>query len=268
MHGTRVGAARRAWTAIVAMVVMTGGLLAVDVLPAAADASITSAGPLTQVGVGSNLNCSANHTGDTSGEFFADTSCGTWIVVGGTLYGPPLLATSFTPTPYTQVSQSAVTGTGSSANPFKVVTVADAGSTGVRLTQTDTYTTGLESFRTDVVVSNTSGSSQSVRLYRAADCFLQNSDSGFGALDTGTGADACTTGLDPGARIEQWFPITSGSHAYEAGYGSVYTKINAMQAFDDTCQCTTQQDNGAGISWDATITNGGTKTLSSLITFS
>jgi hypothetical protein len=269
MQATRFGGPRRrALAAILTMVVMTAGMVGFDALPAAADASITSAGPLTQVGVGSNLNCSANHTGDTSGEFFADTSCGTWIVVGGTLYGPPLLATGFTPTAYTQVSQTAVTGTGTNANPFKVVTVADAGSTGVRLTQTDTYTTGLESFRTDVVVSNTSGSSQSVRLYRAADCFLQNSDSGFGALDTGTGAVACTTGLDPGARIEQWFPITSGSHAYEAGYSTVYSRINAMQAFDDTCECTTQQDNGAGISWDATIANGGTKTLSSLITFS
>jgi uncharacterized repeat protein (TIGR01451 family) len=220
------------------------------------------------VGVGSNLNCSANHTGDTAGEFFGNTSCGTWIVVGGTLYGPPLLATSFTPTPYTQVSQTAVTGTGTNANPFKVVTVADAGSTGVRLTQTDTYTTGLESFRTDVVVSNTAGGSQSVRLYRAADCFLQNSDSGFGSLDTGTGAVACTTGLSSGARIEQWFPITSGSHAYEAGFFTVYSKINAMQAFDDTCECTTQQDNGAGLSWDATIASNSSKTLSSLITFS
>jgi uncharacterized repeat protein (TIGR01451 family) len=269
MQGFRFGGnCRRAWVAIVTVFVMTGGIVGLDALPAAADASITSSGPLTQVGVGSNLNCSANHTGDTSGEFFGTTSCGTWTVVGGVLYGPPLLATGFSPTAYTPVSQTAVTGAGTSANPFKVVTVVDAGSTGVRLTQTDTYTTGLESFRTDVVVSNSSGSSQSIRLYRAADCFLQNSDSGFGSLDLTTGAVACTTGLTAGSRIEQWFPITSGSHAYEADYGSVYAQINAKQAFDDTCECTTQQDNGAGLSWDATIASGGTKTLSSLITFS
>ena len=272
MQGIRFrGAVRRLSTGIVAMVLAVGGMLAFDALPAAADASIVSSGPLTQVGVGSNLNCSANHTGDTAGEFYGGTSCGTWISISGrgrVLYGPPMLATSNSPTPYTQVSQTPVTGTGTSANPYKVVTVVDAGTSGVRLTQTDTYTTGLESFRTDVVVANTSGSSQSVRVYRAADCYLQNSDAGYGALDTGTGAVACTTGLDPGARIEQWFPITSGSHAYEASYSSVYSKINAKQAFDDTCTCTTQLDNGAGISWDATIANGATKTLSSLITFS
>ena len=49
---------------------------------------------------------------------------------------------------------------------------------------------------------------------RAADCYLQDSDSGFGVLDTGTGAVACTTGTDPGSRIAQWFPITPGRHAY------------------------------------------------------
>jgi uncharacterized repeat protein (TIGR01451 family) len=268
MQGIRHATSRRVFASIVTVLVMLGGMVALDAGPAAADASITSSGPLTQLGVGSNLNCSANHTSDTSGEFFGNTSCGTWIVVGDTLYGPPLLATSFAPTAYSPVSQSAVTGTGSSANPFKIVTVVDAGSTGVRLTQTDTYTTGLESFRTDVVVSNTSGSSQSVRVYRAADCFLQNSDTGFGAYDAGTGAVACTTGLDAGARIEQWFPITAGSHAFEAGYSTVYSRINAKQAFDDTCQCTSNIDNGAGLSWDATIANNGTKTLSSLITFS
>src|SRR4051794_21750852 len=128
MQGIRLrGAARRLSTGIVVMVVAVGGMLAFDALPAAADASIVSTGPLTQVGVGSNLNCSANHTGDSSGEFYGGTSCGTWAVVGDVLYGPPLLATGFSPTPYTQVSQTPVTGTGTSANPYKVMTVVDAG---------------------------------------------------------------------------------------------------------------------------------------------
>lgn len=266
MQGIRFRGTRRAWTALVAVVVATGGLLALDVAAAGA-ASITSPGPLTQVGVGTNLNCSANHVGDTSGEFFGGTSCGTWTIVDGALYGPSATGIS-PPAGYTPVSQTAVTGTGTNADPFKVVTVADAGTTGIRITQTDTYTTGLESFRTDVDVSNTSGASHTVRVYRAADCYLQNSDQGYGALDTGTGAVACTTGLDPGARIEQWFPITPGSHAYEAHYSTVYNRIATNQAFNDTCECTTFQDNGAGLSWDATLANGASKTFSSLITFS
>ena len=244
------------------MLVMTAGLLAVDVLPAAADASITSTGPLTQLGVGSTLNCSANHAGDTSGEFYGGTSCGTFTIVDGVLYGP------FLGTAYTPVSQTGPTGTGTSADPYKIVTVVDAGATGVRLTQTDTYTTGLESFRTDVALVNTSGSSRSVRVYRAADCYLQNSDVGYGAYDASTGAIACTTGLTAGSRIEQWFPITPGSHAYESFYSTVYSRITSLLPFPDTCDCTTQQDNGAGLSWDATIGAGSNKTFSSFITFS
>ena len=49
---------------------------------AAATTSITSAGPLTQIGVSADLNCTVNHTGDVSGSFYGDTSCATglsWI---------------------------------------------------------------------------------------------------------------------------------------------------------------------------------------------
>jgi uncharacterized repeat protein (TIGR01451 family) len=262
MQGMRIRGARRTWTALVAMVVATGGMLAVGAVPAGADASITSSGPLTQVGVGTTLNCTANHVGDTAGEFFKNTSCGTFTIVDGVLYGPFLGAA------YTPVSQTGPTGTGTAGVPYKIVTVVDLGTTGVRLTQTDTYTTGLESFRTDVALANTSGSTRTVRVYRAADCYLQNSDIGYGAYDAGTGAVACTTGLEAGSRIEQWFPITAGSHAFESFYSTVYNRISSLLPFDDTCGCTTLQDNGAGLSWDATIATGSSKTFSSLITFS
>ena len=41
---------------------------------------------------------------------------------------------------------------GTKANPYKIVTVVDRGSTGLRLTETDTYVIGQESYRTDVAV--------------------------------------------------------------------------------------------------------------------
>ena len=51
---------------------------------ALADQAITSAGPLTSVGISSVLNCSVNHTGDSFGEFYNDTACGTLVASGGT----------------------------------------------------------------------------------------------------------------------------------------------------------------------------------------
>ena len=62
---------------------------------------------------------------------------------------------------------------------------------------------------------------------RAADCYLQESDAGFGDVDADTGAVACRgaeltdQGPIPGDRIEQWFPLTPGSHFFEAGYATV-----------------------------------------------
>src|SRR5689334_278100 len=47
----------------------------------AATATITSTGPLTAVGISDQLNCSVNHSGDTSGEFFSNTACGTFAGV-------------------------------------------------------------------------------------------------------------------------------------------------------------------------------------------
>ena len=105
------------------------------------------------------------------------------------------------------------TGTGAVGDPYRVVTVVDLGTSGLRLTETDSYIVGQESYRTDVQVSNTGGASRDVILYRAGDCFLQNSDFGFGAVNAGTGAVTCleaTNSTTPGTRIEQFFPITPG----------------------------------------------------------
>src|SRR5713101_2269393 len=119
--------------------------------------SIVSTGPLTRVLITNQLNCGVSHTGDTSPEFFADTACGTFLVAGGQLFGPtsvPAGGSASPRTSWTQVSQSAVVGAGTSADPFRVTTVADAGTTGLRVTETDSYVVGQEAYRTDVAISN------------------------------------------------------------------------------------------------------------------
>ena len=233
----------------------------------AAEADIASAGPLTSIRTSTDLNCAVNHTGDLSGAFFDDTACGTFLVVDGTLYSPASVpaGSSAVGTPWTPVSQTAVTGAGTAGSPYQVQTVVAAGSTGVTVTQTDSYVVGQESFRTDVKVDN-SGGARSVRLYRAADCFLEDSDTGLGSHDAGSGAVACESGTSD--RILQWLPLSAGSHHYEAGFDEVWTKIGAKEVFPDTCRCAEDIDNGAGLSWDVNLAAGGSATRSSLITFS
>lgn len=247
----------------------------------AADQTIVSAGPLDEIIISDELNCQVAHTSDSVYEFYDPTdrlgACGTFVVYAGTLYGPTSLPAggSAAPlSPYTLVSQSGVTGTGSLADPFRIVTVVTAGAGALTITETDTYVVGQESYRTDIQVTNNSGSATSVLLYRAGDCFLQGADTGFGSVNAATGAVACVAPVvpgdgssGPGSRIEEWFPLTPGSSYFQAHFNDVWAQIGSQAGFPNTCECTTFQDNGAGLSWALNIAAGGTASVSHMTTF-
>lgn len=224
--------------------------------PAAAESSggvITSDGPLTYIRTTADLNCDVRHTGDTSPEFYGSTACGTLVAVSGVLYGPASIPAGGNATPRTAwspVSQDS-SGSGTTADPYRVVTVVQGGP--LVLTQIDLYVTGAEYYSTRVDVENTDSQAHEVTVYRAGDCYLQDSDWGYGASDPAAGSVACTAGSAEGARIEQWAPITPGSHYLEAEYTSVWDRIGAQLPFPDTSMDDTYQDNGAGLSWTETI---------------
>jgi thrombospondin type 3 repeat protein len=253
----------RRLTAVVATAGLVFGAAASS---AGADATISSSGPLTAITIGSDLACQVSHTGDTSFEFFpggqSPGNCGTFLSFGGALYAPNNAGVSghiaFTP-----VSQSGVTGSGSTGDPFTVVTTVDVGTTGAQIIETDTYVVGSESYRTDVQLSGARAGGSFI-LWRAADCYLQNSDRGYGTVG-GNGIVACR-GVNPdgspGPRLEAWTPITPGSSFYEAPYGDVWTAISQQQPFGNTCACDQLIDNGAGLSWSGTLPQGGSLTFS------
>ncbi len=230
---------------------------------------IASAGPLTRVIITGDLNCQVAHQADASLEFFGTDlgACGTFMSAGGTLYGPELVPSgTLALTPWTPVSQAPVSGSGSAGDPFRIVTSVSAGNSGLRVEQTDSYVIGDESYRTDIRIVNDGGADQGVILFRAADCYLQDSDRGFGRVDNG--APACVISQEPDARIEQWIPITAGSHYIEGGFQGVWQRISEQQPFPDTCECDLDVDNGAGLSWEATVAAGGSVTISHSTFFS
>jgi uncharacterized repeat protein (TIGR01451 family) len=234
---------------------------------------IVSAGPLTDIYVGNDLSCQVGHSGDSSLAFFPPPfgsipgDCGTFVSVGGTVYGPDFAnhpggtATSGSYTPFTPFTQSGVTGSGTSANPYQVVTVVDAGASGVRVTQSDTYIVGDESYRTQVTVTNTTPGPVSLVLYRAGDCYLAGSDFGYGFTSTfGTrNAVGCTLNQNnsPPGRMEEWVPLTGGNTFSEAFYNTIWNQISTGNALPSTCSCDTLMDNGVAISWTATLAAGG-----------
>jgi PKD repeat protein len=237
---------------------------------------IASAGPLDHVWIGNELSCQVSHTADPFDYQFYPSrvipgDCGTIIASGSTLYGPNFAShgttatTAMAITPWTPVSQSAVTGTGTLADPFTVKTEVVAPPPGtLRVEQWDYYVIGSEAYTTKVVVHNTGPAAVSVVIYRAGDCYLGGSDSGYGALDvTAPNSVACSKNPDntPPGRNEEFIPITPGSKFYHHGFNTVWTHINTRTMFPDTCMCTTLQDNGAGLSWSFTIAAGSSVTV-------
>jgi uncharacterized repeat protein (TIGR01451 family) len=268
MRGSRSG-----WLRVGVSVTLVLGCVVVAFASAASAATthIISDGPLTDIGISTDLNCSVNHIGDAAGEWFGDTACGTFLASGGTLFGPenvPAGASAAPRTTWTSVSQSAVTGSGTAASPFQIVTVTAAGNSGLQLTETDSYVTGEESYRVDVTVMNSGATGATGVLYRGGDCFLQNSDFGFGIHDADTGAISCTTSLSPGSRIEQMLPVTDGSNYFEGFYDTLWAHIGSQNALPDTCDCTTFEDNSIGLSWNLDLAAGASRTFSSVVTLS
>jgi hypothetical protein len=283
-HANRSTPARRTQGALVAAcVVLLAGLLATtaNAQTPTPYQDIASSGPLTHVYTGNDTSCQVAHTGDALNEVYPPSSipgsCGTFVFVNGTLYAPDFnnhggsatgsigQYTAFTP-----VSQSPVSGAGTTANPYVVTTVVDVGTTGLRITQVDKYVVGQESYRSDITITNNSGAALSGIVYRAADCYLQGNDRGFGFVDPANGAAGCSINANnsPAGRIEQWFPITAGANYMEAGFSTVWGAIGAHTAFPNTCECTTLLDNGAGISWNFSVAPAGSSTFAHYTTFS
>jgi uncharacterized repeat protein (TIGR01451 family) len=240
---------------------------------------ISSAGPLTNVWLGNELSAQIAHTDDSSYEVFPSSTIpgdyGTFLLIDGVLYSPDFnnhdgTASSSigTYTAFTPVSQSAVTGSGTAGSPYEVVTVASVGSTGLSVTQTDSYVVGDEFYRTDMVFTNSTGAAISAVLYRAMDCYLGGSDSGYGFVSGSSVGCAVNPNNTPPGRIEQLVPITPGNAYYEAYYDDVWAAIGAHAPFNNTCQCATNIDNGAGLSWNISVPAGGSVTVSHYTVFS
>ncbi len=254
------GGARILPRPLIGALIALAALIVIAPNASAAQRVITSSGPMTNIYLNDSLACQADYSGDTHPVFYSGTdpgACGTFLSTGGVSYGPSVPAGTAR-TAYTPVSQTAVTGAGTSADPYRVVTTVNVPTTNLKITQTDRYIVGQQVYRTDVAVTNTSGSGAAVpaTLYHAADCYLEGSDSGNGFHDSTTGGIYCSANPNnsPAGRVEGFVPASAGSHFVESGYGTVWAAIDAAGTqLPGTCDCTTFQDNGAGLSWSLSV---------------
>jgi len=203
---------------------------------------IKSSGPLTDIWVSTELNCNVRHTGDREEAYYAD-ACGTFAVVGGVLYGPRYLRTPNPPTstPYTAVSQTDVTGSGTSTDPYEIVTEVALGESDVRLVQTDSYVVGQSSYITSVEVANDGPQTREIRVYRAGDCFVSDWDSGYGRYDGPDASIGCRESLypddAPGERVLEVGLIGGGGSVQAGMYDDVWRSVSAKQTLPDAVLC-------------------------------
>ncbi|MGH2957460.1 MAG: calcium-binding protein [Solirubrobacterales bacterium] len=250
------------------------GCVAVIVLlvsPSAAPAAvpfkdISSTGPLEHIYLGNELSCQVDLVGDTNLSFFPpDTipgDCGTMLHTGAVTYSPDWdnhdgTATSGSAadgTPFTPVSQTDVTGTGTSGDPFSVTTVVQVGATPLSITRTDTYVTGNRFYRSDVQVSNSSDTPVDAVLYHAGDCFLEESDDGFGFFNAATSGIFCSLNPNnsPPGRLIGFEPLDAGSNYLEDQFFTVWEAIDG-NPLANTVRPNDFIDNGAGLSWNVTV---------------
>jgi Ca2+-binding RTX toxin-like protein len=287
---TRRFFAVRLATTLAAVVAIFVALL-IPATASAATREITSAGPLERIIISDTLGCQVFFTGaDPGGQYFQGTAddfnCGTVLTTAGVVYtfgtevnsvpgdgyfdftgGPPAAL-------FTLVSQSAVTGTGTSADPYRLVTVVDAGATGLRITETTTYVLGADRIRTEIKVENRGGAEQTAILYSFGDCYTGTAVGGLdrdqsSAVGTPGGGAACVQPAgDPNAPFAlELFPLSVGSNFGAGNYDNSGDHIENLEPLAGVASPAppTQQDSYHGLSWNIRVP-AGNRVFCSLLT--
>lgn len=235
--------------------------LVVAPVTAASAVTIYPGGPIVQIATSETLNCSVNLAGQSTGEFFDDTACGTFVAVGGDVYGPDAIPAGVVARQtWTPVSQR-TSGSGNAADPYAIVTEVAGG--GLAVQQTDTYVNGDNHYLSEMFVSNPGADPLQVTLYRAADCYLGENDYGFGAYDAATGTVSCVGPDQDGqasaaSRLEQFIPSTAGSDYLYGLYFDIWDAVASGQPLPNELRDANRlSDNGMALSWTVTIPSGG-----------
>ena len=254
-----------------------------------AQAAVISDSPLV-IETNAALNTSVTHTGQA--QVFGGNAFGTFVAVNNgsaswPLFGPASVPAGGNATissgyaAVTPVSQTGPSGSGGAADPYTITTVANAGSSGIQITQRDSLVSGNEFYRTDVTLTNSGTAPTEVIVYRAMDCYLGANDAGFGQIVPGLSV-ACVRRDDaanpsnssdpaiPISRVEQFLPLTTGANLELTDFDSIWSVVGQRAEFSNGClpNCDTYQDNGMGISWRVTIQPGESVTFSHVTNFS
>lgn len=240
---------------------------------------IISGNPLT-IHVGSDLTFQVfNSAIPGQGQIYPTNSgpgtadMGWFVRVGSTLYAPDFNehpAGSATGglgsyTSFTNPSISAVSGTGTAADPFRVTVTGTAPGANLTLSQVVEYVNGNNYFTKRLTLTNGSASAATTRIFLGGDIYLANSDSGVPfrePVSNSVGGQECVA--TPNYTI--LFIPQSPADAYAGqGYSTVWQQIGAGQL--SSTLATGCLDNGAALQWNRTIPAAGSVTIQAATSF-
>ena len=265
------------WPVFHALRRLAAGLLcllaASCLLPSLAQADVlitNAAGPLIRIGITPTGNLYAYHHDFAANLYYSsgNSSAAGWIVYdedSGKLYGPSSVGAggamtgSAGYTPWTAVSQAAQTGSGTTADPYKITTTL-ASADGLTAVITVTYVVGDEVYSTSLQVTDSSGADRHLRLFVAADLYYGNVDTGAAVYDPATGS---VGGVADGAYAGFtgfFVPLAPADHYYAGNFGDMWTQIGAHQ-LSDSVDAGSGIDIAAALQWNVTVAANGSASV-------
>jgi uncharacterized repeat protein (TIGR01451 family) len=224
-----------------------------------------------------------------NGQFYPagnnNADMGIFLWASGSAFGPNFAAHDGGsayggyPIPFTELSQSPVTGNGTAGNPFVITTTLGISNTGLTVAQKLTYVNGQQFFRQDTTISNVAAATisngpsapQTLTYFHAGDIYLKGSDNGYGYYDPATGA------IGGKNQAQDWFvlfqPLSPAPSKYEEnGFQTIWGRIgyNGAQGigFQNNVSPLAYIDNGAGLQWsNIALLTGQSTTISDFVTF-
>ncbi len=235
--------------------------------PSSPQSDTTISGSPLSITVRDSLAMGVTYNG--ARQFYANFASGTFIAVDGQVFGPePPASGVFDPIPYTVVSNTGPTGAGIDADPFKIVAVARAGSSGIEIRQETMYVNGAVRYRNDYTLTNSGSAAKTVQVFHAADFYLNfpgnQQDYGYGFYDPASGTVGA---LSQDRQYMQAFtPVTPASAYQEAAYDRLWKRIGGPNGavgsgFNNTVN-SQFHDVAAGVQWNLTVDPGASVTLS------
>jgi hypothetical protein len=165
--------------------------------------------------------------------------------------------------PWLPSGQSAVSGSGTAADPWEVTTTV--ASAGVNVTQWIRYVDGDPCFRVMYTVDNVqSAGSDGFTFFHAADLWPDDSNNGYGFYDASTGAVGAwnqdRTFLEYLVPVLQdlGFAMPPATHYQEAGHQVIWDNIvddlsQPGPGFNDTVVAAPFHNTGCGLQWDLNL---------------